>query len=394
MQTEGGASLLPAMTRTSKPSEDILIVSAGVGAGHNSAAAAVAERFGQMADVDRPAVVDALDFTPGWFNGLYAGGFKLSMAHLPWLYGLSFRLSNRRTGPSRSLGERMRLALEGWVARRLGDELARRRPGVLLHTHFLSPHVARRLVAGGRLSARSAVLVTDVEVHRLWWAEGMDRWFVPADRSADQLMVHGVESSKITVTGIPVRPKWTQPIDRERALADWSLPADRPIVLVTGGAEFTCGPVLQMATDVLDRCDEAHVILLAGRNRRLMRQAAALADRGRPVSVVGFTERNHELVTVSDLMVTKAGGITTFECIASATPTVLYRPVPGQEEGNARFLADQGVGVVAHDPSDVADTVARLLAEPDRLAGMREACRQLHQPSAEMIARELIAGLD
>ena len=149
----------------------------------------------------------------------------------------------------------------------------------------------------------------------------------------------GVHERHITVSGIPIHPKWARPLDRRKILRDWRLPADRKIVLLAGGTEFTCGPVVRIARHIAEVCPQAYVVVLAGRSKKLLAELAAspLAP-GRLVGV-GFTDRVHELVEACSLMVTKPGGVTTAECLAKGTPMVLMNPVAGQEGGNAEYLA-------------------------------------------------------
>lgn len=372
----------------------VMIVSSSVGSGHNAAAAAI--QLGLQQADPRIAIesIDVLDYTPWVFRAYYAGGFALGMSKFPRVYGLGFHLTNHPWGPARGLAERGRILLERLAMRRFGEHLLASRPDVVLCTHFLASPLVGRLIRDGKLDAKLLVAVTDDCVHRFWYAANVDHWFVPAQCSAASLQNCGIEPQRITVSGIAIHAKWTQPADRQRVLADWSLPADRKIVLLSGGTDFTCGPIVRIARAIVDTCPKACVVVLAGRNKKLLARLSKLDQTPERIRPMGFTDRLNELVEVCSLMVTKAGGIITAECLAKAAPMVFLRPVPGHEAGNARYFQSEGAAVITRNVGDVARTVARLLDRPEELARLSENARRLYRPGTATICKAICGAMD
>ncbi len=372
----------------------VLIVTATVGAGHNAAARAVAEGLNTAAPDLTVETADVMALAPWWFRVYYAGGFALAMTRFPWLYGLGYWFSNHPQRPGRSITERIRLWQERTTLRRFRRLLLEQRPDVIVHTHFLAPPVVAAMVRRGLLATRQVVVATDVDIHRFWYGEDVERWFVPSDVSVEAFERWGVEPGRITVSGIPIHPKWTQPLDREKILADWDLPADREIVLLSGGAEFTCGPVVRIARGIVADRPDARVVVLAGRSKKLLGKLSALPEtaegRIRPVS---FTDRVHELVEISSLMVTKAGGITTSECLAKGKPMVLTDPVPGQEGHNAAHYQREGAAVIARGVKEIVFRVGELLSAPAALADMSDSARRLYRLGTDTIVSSVLGML-
>lgn len=367
----------------------VLILSASVGAGHNQAARAVAEALGQAMPAATVEVRDALDFAPRLFRAYYAGGYAVMVTKMPWLYGFGFRLNDRPQGPRRGLRERWRLWNEyPWLGR-LRSFVTDFRPDLVVNTHFLAGPMLARMIRQGRLHVPQMVVVTDILMHRFWYSEQVSHWFAPAEPTAERLRTWGVDPAGITVSGMPIQLKWTLPVDRQAVMAEWRLPADRPIVLLSGGTEFLCGNIVDIARQIASRCGRAYVAVLAGRNKGLLADLARLPEAGRNIVGIGFTDRLHELVHVCSLMATKAGGLSTAECLAKGTPMVLLKPVPGQEQGNAEFLAAQGAGVIARSDADVIEHVSRLLSDPGELARMSQAARARYRPGAQTIAQAI-----
>ena len=273
--------------------------------------------------------------------------------------------------------------------RGFADYLRSNPPELIVNTHFLAAPMIANLIHTGGLAGRQFVVVTDNEVHRFWYSQGVDRWFVPADYSAGTLSKWGIDADRITVSGIPLHPKWTEPLDRERIFCEWNLPRNKKIVLLSGGTEFTCGPIAKIARSIALTCDDAYVVVLAGRNKKLLAQLTTLRQTPSRVIGVGFTDRIHELVEVCSLMVTKSGGITTAECLAKGVPMVLLKPIPGHEAGNARYLQQARAAIVTRSVNDVAETVARLLKETVKLKQMSESARGLYRPGISTIVNAI-----
>jgi processive 1,2-diacylglycerol beta-glucosyltransferase len=365
----------------------ILIASASVGAGHNQAAKAVAEALRPALPGAAIEVVDMLTFATWCFRAYYAGGYAAMVTRFPRIYGLGYFLNDRPQGRRRGVFERMRLLNERIFLRRFARYVRRTRPDIIINTHFLGPPLIARMIRRGQYTGPQVVVVTDVFMHRYWLSENVEHWFIPAEPPAERLRKWGIEPDRITVSGMPIHPKWTEPLDRRKILADWNLPADRPIILLAGGAEFTCGPIVRIAREIVARRREAFVAVLAGRNKDLLGQIAQTPEAGRSIVGIPFTDRVHELVAACTLMATKAGGLSTAECLAKGTPMVLLKPVPGQEAGNARHFASRGAAIVARKDNQVAGIVASLLADREALARMAAAARELYRPGAQTIAQ-------
>jgi processive 1,2-diacylglycerol beta-glucosyltransferase len=81
-------------------------------------------------------------------------------------------------------------------------------------------------------------------------------------------------------------------------------------------------------------------------------------------------------------MISKAGGLTSSECLARALPLVVYSPIPGQEERNADYLMERGAAVKAATMDLLEYRVRELLEDPPRLARMKESAALIARPQA------------
>ncbi len=373
-------------------SNHVMFISASVGAGHNQAAAALLAGLKAEAPSVRGQFVDALEYVPWWFRLVYAGGYETLVTKFPRLYGLGYRLNNRPKTARRKFSERLRLSLEWRVLSSLRQRLLRQRPALIVATHYLAMPMIGRIIRRGMAEMRMMSVVTDNEAHRFWYSENVERWFVANEQVREELTGWDVEPERITVSGIPVHPKWTVAADKGRVRREWSLPEDVPIVLLSGGAFFTVGPIARIARSLIAETD-AHVIALAGSNKKLLASLSRMPESPSRLTPVPMTDRLNELAGVADVMVTKSGGLMTSECIASGTAMVLTRPVPGQEAANAELLARERAAVIAPTTDQVIAQVCRLLKTPAETESLRSNARRLYRPATETIVANIIEAI-
>jgi processive 1,2-diacylglycerol beta-glucosyltransferase len=370
----------------------VILVSASVGAGHNQAAEAILTRLRQLDGSTGARRVDCLAYARWWFRLYYAKGYEFIFTKLPWLYGFGYRLFDKPAGAGRTVSELGRMLLERLGMGRLIRFLLSERPVLVVATHYVFIPMIGRAITRGQKGIRQVVVVTDNDAHRWWYAENVEHYFVPNDEVARQVAAWGVSPERITVSGIPVHPKWTAPLDRAEIYKRWKLPADMPLVILSGGTFFTQSPVPRIARQILDRT-AAGVIVLAGNNKSLLNELSQFPEVGKRLWPVPFTDKVQELAEVASLMVTKPGGMITSECIAKGVAMVLTKPVPGQEEANAQMLCREGAAVLAGDTPQIIAAVTDLLANPQRLQQMRDSARRLFRPGADIVAQYVLQAL-
>ena len=223
--------------------------------------------------------------------------------------------------------------------------------------------------------------MTDFDVHAFWVQPGADLTCVATEELRAILADRGVPPDRVAATGIPILPEFSTAHDRRAIRASLGIRDEKPAVLVMGGGSGV-GSMLDAVTAARD-AGNVHVLAVAGRNEALERRLRALAPpAGGTLPAFGFVSNVHELMAASDVAVTKSGGLTTAECLASGLPMVVRDPIPGQEERNCDFVLEAGAGVRTHGPASLRFKLGALLADPARLSRMKAAARAAGRPRA------------
>src|SRR5229473_5932955 len=221
------------------------------------------------------------------------------------------------------------------------------------------------------------------------------------EEAAEYLARIGVPREKLRVTGIPIDPLFAAPVNRSDAREQLGLDSNAIVILISAGG-YGIGPVEQLVKDLLALQRPWQIAAIAGKSEKtrkrleeLAKEAGKLTSGSPRLCPVGFTTEMDKYMAAADLMVGKAGGLTTSEALARALPMALIEPIPGQEERNADHLLEAGAAIRCNNLPAAAWKIAALLDDSARLKRMREAARSLGRPgAATAIAEDAMRLLD
>jgi processive 1,2-diacylglycerol beta-glucosyltransferase len=237
-------------------------------------------------------------------------------------------------------------------------------------------------------------IVTDFAVHGFWIHPNIDRYVVADESLREVLTARGVARERISTTGIPVLPEFAPGSESCAALRErLDLPSDRSIALLMGGG-LGIAPLERMLSALTAVRAPLAAVVMAGRNarieRRLMRAAESVPY---PVRALRFVENVYDYMHAADVLVTKPGGLSTAEALVAQVPMVLCKPLPGQEERNARVLVHAGAALRTRNVDELPAAIDAVLSEPVRRELLVAAARRLGRPDAARAAADMIAGL-
>ena len=370
----------------------IAILHATAGSGHKRAAESLAVALTQLQPAAIVREVDTLVFASRLYRGAYASSYNAMAARAPRLWGVLY--NSWAAAPVHKSTAPVRLALDRMNLRRLVRVVESESPDAVICTHFLPVEALSPRRGGGRMRVPLYCVITDFAAHPFWAFPHVDRYFVANAETARELAGHGVAAERIEVSGIPIDPKFARTTGREAARERLGLDRERPVVLMVGGGSGV-GPLAEMAVRLAGLAARPVVLVMCGMNRRLRAKIETLPEaRDGSVRALGFTRDVDVLLEACDVAVGKAGGLTCSEALVKGTPLVIFKPTPGQEVRNARFLASAGAAFHADDETEVEEVVAGLLADSEVRAKMRESAARIATPrAAETIARRVLADI-
>jgi processive 1,2-diacylglycerol beta-glucosyltransferase len=359
----------------------VLVLSASVGAGHLRAAQAIELALRELDPAAEVRNVDVLELTNATFRRLYGRAYLDLVGRAPHALGYFYDLMDRPPSAGHK-SDRLRLLVEKLNLRGFLRLLRTETWDVIVNTHFLPAEIIASLKKKGELQTPQFTVTTDFETHRLWVNQPCECYFTATEEGAVNLQHWGVLADAVRVTGIPIHPAFSRPVDRAQCLAHLGLTGDRPVLLQLSGG-FGVGPVEQLYQAILTVPMPVQVAVVAGRNEELRKrlECVAVPDRHRAV-VIGFTTEMDQWMAAADLVVSKPGGLTTSEALARGAAMAIVNPIPGQESRNSDFLLEHGAAVKINNIATLPHKLARLLETPGRLAQLKENALRLGRPQA------------
>ena len=376
-----------------KQLKKVLILSASAGTGHVRAAAALETVCRNTPGIGEVVNVDALSFTNKLFRDFYSKLYLALAQDAPTLLGWWYDTSDE---PWKT--DKMRLLLDRLNTRPLVRLISKLQPDITVCTHFMPAEIISHLITKKVIQAKLSIVVTDYDFHAMWLSRAFHRYFVALDETKAYLTLLGFPAERVTVSGIPVDPSFGRQKDRPSIRKKLGLHTDRPVVVVSAGA-LGVNPAEQVVKSLRQVSQKIQVVVICGKNPEAKERVEQEVARG-PVTgveflVKGYVEDMPEWMGAADLLISKPGGMTSAEAMASQLPMAIYDPIPGQEERNSDQLLEKGVAIKCNEITTLGYKVGRLLADPDRMQSMREAARQMGRPkAAEVVVKTLLAESD
>ena len=308
---------------------------------------------------------------------------------IPQMYRYIYDRAERATEVGR-----FRAAAHQFTAGNLRPLIQKDRPDVVVCTHAFPTGAMAEYKRMFDDAPPVVGIVTDFAVHAFWMHDNVEGYCVATEAMRDAMIARGVRSSRIVVSGIPVDARFARTEESAASLRDrLGLPKDRYLALMMGGG-LGFGPMERMLHSLEGLDAPLAAVVIAGRNSRMERRVLAAAETvNYPVRVLRFVDNVYDYMHAADAFVTKPGGLSTAEALAAEVPMVLCKPLPGQEERNARILTDWGTALRAKTLADLPPILMSVLTDSGRYKRMIEATRRHGRPSAAREAARLISTL-
>lgn len=368
------------------PSPRIILMYISEVSGHHSATLAIENALRQLSSQAEIMNINAFNYTnpvsEKIINRLYLGVIKITPGIWDYLYDnpkIVMRLNKIKDKIHKFNSPKLKKLFDGF------------NPDVIACTQAFPCG----MVADFKKTYNSPIpliaVLTDYAPHSYWIYDNIDYYVTPSDEVSIRLIKKGVRPEKIRPLGIPFDPKFTKSVVKKEIMAKLGLNAKIPILLIMGGGQGL-GPIKNVVKSLEKVKNDFQEIIVTGINRKLYnslkRQARACK---RKVLLYGYVNNINELMAVSDIVITKPGGVTTAEALANGIPMIIINPIPGQEANNTAYLIEKGAAIKVDSARNIGLAVDDLLANPEKLSRLRECARQIGKPNASIdIARLLL----
>ncbi len=371
--------------------KNFLILTCDYGFGHRSAANAIAKAMKLLHPQDSTTMIvnpiseeatsPLLKRTEQNYNRLVTNN--------PTFYRFTYEISDSRPA-SELFDDTMTLGLY----RVMKQIINKAHPDVILSTNEMFSGPTGAVIKLMKQQPPFYTIVTDLaDVHASWFNNNSDRFFVASDIVLAKAIECGINPQKVFISGIPVNPDFatthvSKPDLRQKLGLDPQLPT-----LLFVGSQRVSG-ILEHLEALETLSMPLQVVVIAGDNDSLYEKTGQRKWTF-PIQVHNYVTNMPEWMLCADFLVTKAGGLILSEGLAAGLPILLINYLPGQEEGNVRFILDHQTGAIAKSPKEFTELVDRWLSEDQiNLKAMASNARRYGHPDAAIVIADALWRAD
>ena len=350
------------------------------GMGHKKAALAIRDEFSKNWPNVQIDMVDSLEFSNKAYKFFYRELYVFLMSKAKWLWSLMFKVSNNPTFDRITKPIRARLDYNG--IKNAALKIAKENPDAVITTHFLLTSTIEILQKELNFTAKTFAIMTDYGPHSFWLSNNITKLFVGSDLAKKETVKRGINKDNILVTGIPTTDEFLKDFNVPKLKKEHGLNEEKKTIFLMSGG-FGVGPMNKMLLSLNTCNSNIQVVVVCGHNKQVYKDIIELKSSLKyPVVVFGFTDKVAELMAISDIMITKAGGISVTEALVSCIPMILFNSVPGQETWNENFLIKEGTAVKAKNIHDLPILVDNSFVSRDVYNKYIENIKRVRKPNA------------
>ena len=359
----------------------IIIFYASYGGGHLNAAKSINEYILENYKNVDIELIDCMKYINKTIEKVTTSAYNEMAKKAPWAWGKIYADSQK--GPLAHLSSRSNKIM----AIKLLKLLREKNADLIISTHPFGSQMCSYLKRKGKINSKIATIMTDFAPHDQWLvgSDFTDYFFVAHDKMKQYLINKNIPEEKIFSTGIPISTRFTKKYDKEKLLKEFNLQPGKQTILFFGGGEYGLGKskTFNIFENLIQSNENMQVIASSGKNPEMKKEFENIIEKHNKsncVKLLSYTNKVPELMSISDLVVTKPGGLTTSESLASCLPMIIINPIPGQEKENAEFLENHGIAVWIKNSNESKMIFELLLSNKEKLEDMKKNTSILAKP--------------
>lgn len=372
----------------------VLILSASIGGGHQASAKALEAGILSRNSNSVVKVVDALGYVNSLLNKTVSDVYARIIKTAPKIYKIIYKQSDKDNKFSSLI-----LLLNKIFSRKISPLLKSFEPNVIISTHMFPTEMVSYIKARGEINVPLICVITDYAPHKTWITKNVDAYIVASEKMIPRMIDAKVPEDKIHPFGIPVDDLFFKKESKSLILKELKLCANIPTILIMAGS-FGVGKIVEIYNDLTESELKFQVVIITGKNKKLYEELNKLINEEnlnkknfKETKLIYFTNEVHKYMKVADLIITKPGGLTVSEALASELPMAVFDAIPGQEEENADFVIRNNMGVRINKNGNCRKIIEGLLTNKEYLKEMKKNCETYSKLMAKENVYELINKL-
>lgn len=367
-----------------------MIFSVSAGGGHGHAANALKEYILSKEPFSEIKILDTIKEISPVLDTVIIGSYLKTIQYTPAIFGKLYNYTEDEDGLTSYISSKFNQLMSIEVHDKIKDF----NPDIVIATHPFAADMLGYLKRKNYISIPTIVILTDYASHSSWIHDGIDHYIVSNDDMKKEISLKGININSIHTLGIPISPAFFTKFDRDVTLQELNLNPEKKTILIMGGS-LGMGNISELFKELSKSDLDAQIIVIAGKNKNLYDELLELSkDSILPSVIIGYTNNVNKLMQASDLLLTKPGGLTITESLASELPMGIFSPLPGQEIKNKEFLLRHNLAIDIDDDPNFINNINYILLNEHLLNTMKNNTKRFAKPTSTrdiyMLIREIM----
>lgn len=365
---------------------NILILSASTGGGHMKASEALRDYIVENEPDTKVKLVDTIEYISPIINKIVTYGYVMLVRNMNYLYRIFYKDTDRNSVVSWFV---TMILLK--ISKSLMPLIKEFKADAIITVHPFSTEIISILKEDSMIDIPLICVMTDYAAHNTWIKKNVDEYCVATEDMIDEMVKRGVKREKVHPFGIPVSQKFFhEDINDKRELLNSLKLKDVTTILIMAGS-FGVNNIESIYNELIKVKGNFQIIVLTGDNDRLYNNMKYnMKVSAKDTRVIKFTNEVHRYINLADILITKPGGLTISEALASNLPMIIFDAIPGQEESNSQFLLSHGMAVSIGSGVKCKEILEELISDNEKLENLMENCCKFNKEQCSEQILELI----
>lgn len=371
---------------------NVLIFTVSAGDGHNQVASTLSDAILDTGDNHKVEIIEIFNYLNPKLQKILIKGYLGSIKYIPELYGYFYKKTEESDSSFYEVGE---LLNKAFLSKKLFKLLSDFEPDIIICTHPIPAEALSILKRNNKVFIPIITTITDYTLHPIWLSDEVDYYIFASDILKYELDYWQIPRSKAKFYGIPVRESFYNRASKKSLLSKLNLEDKFTAILMGGGLGL--GKISETIDCILNNNIDIQLLVVTGKNEDLYNNLAEnymYENKFNNLKIFGYINNIDEFMGVSDVIITKPGGLTITEAIIKELPMIVTSNLPGQEERNTGFILNNGIGMIAPNESSLISCIRVLRHDSYKVNMIKENMRRLKKPKAAYDIADLILSLD
>jgi len=352
---------------------NILIFSVSIGNGHDQVAHTIRNEFLSADPENNVKIINTISLISPLLDKVILDSYLNIIKFYPKAWGKIYEKTNK-LDPIIDINDiTNKLLATVWLRKAMINF----DPDIIFCTHSFPASIVSNLKEKGKINCPLISIITDYNIHSSYINDYTNYYVIPHENLISVMENFGVDKEKILPLGIPIRKEFSLNMDRKSIMENLKLEDKRTILVMGGGLGL--GSINRIVKELDRKLKDIQIIAIAGRNEKLEHKLKKLSTRNSLI-VYGFINNIHEFLEISDIVITKPGGVTIAELLSREKPFIIFSPIPGQESDNAEYLLNNGVAATTSDIEKIPMLINQILDNEIRIECIKRLSAYLKKP--------------